>query len=105
MGTAWWPALVFGWPGPILAIIFCVIGIIRARIAWLVAAAVAVAPFSLYIAMNPNAGWALALPLLPLVAGAMSRGSRRMAWVPVVLLTAVVLWIAASIFATQFTRS
>ena len=106
MGVTWWPALVFGWPGPIFAIIFSVAGIASARAAWLFAAAVVIAPFSLYLAMNPDTGWAVGLPLLPLVAaGAMSRGSRRMAWLPVILLTAIVLWLAASIFASRLTSS
>ena len=95
MGVTWWPALVFGWPGPILAIILCVAGIVRARVAWSLAAAAVIAPFSLYLAMNPRAPWAIVLPLLPLVAaGATSRGSKLVAWLSLFLLAAVVLWIA-----------
>jgi hypothetical protein len=68
MSIAWWPALVFGWPGPILAVIFCVVGIVRTRVAWLIAAAVVIAPLSLYLAMNPRVQWGVALPLFPLIA-------------------------------------
>jgi hypothetical protein len=101
MGMTWWPALVFGWPGPIFAIILSVTGIVRARVAWLFVAAAVIAPFSLYLALNPDAGWAVGLPLLPLVAaGAMSRGSRRMAWLPVMVLTAIVLWIAVGVLSS-----
>jgi hypothetical protein len=54
MSIAWWPALVFGWPGPILAVIFCVVGIVRAKVARLIAAAVVVMPFSLYLGLEPS---------------------------------------------------
>ena len=99
MSTTWWPALVFGWPGPILAIIFCVVGIVRARVAWLIAAAVVIMPFSLYLGMNPRVPWGVALPLLPLIAaGATARGSKPIAWLSLLLLTGMILWLASIVF-------
>jgi hypothetical protein len=90
-----WPALVFGWAGPILAIIFSVTGIIRAKGAWLVAAAVVLLPFSFYLTLNPGARWGIWLPLLPLIAArATWRGHTLIAWLSVLLLTVPILWIA-----------
>ena len=91
----WWPLVVFGWPGPILATIFSVIGIVRGRVAWLVAAAVVLIPFSFYLVLNPSGWWGVVLPALPLIAArAISRGATRVAWVAVVLLVAVLLRLA-----------
>ena len=91
----WWPMVVFGWPGPILATIFSVIGIARDRVAWLVAAAVVLIPFSFYLLGTPRFWWCVFLPSLPLIsARAISRGANRLAWVPVVLLVAVLLRLA-----------
>jgi hypothetical protein len=99
MHMAWWPALVFGWPGPILAVIFCVVGIVRAKVAWLIAAALVLLPFSLYLGLNPRAQWGVALPVLPLVAAvAISRGSKPMAWLSLLLLTGTILWLASVVF-------
>ena len=73
----WWPLVVFGWPGPILATIFSVIGIVRGRVAWLVAAAVVLIPFSFYLVLNPSGWWGVVLPALPLIAArAISRGAK-----------------------------
>jgi hypothetical protein len=106
MSMAWWPALVFGWPGPILAIILSVTGIVRAKAAWLIAAAVVILPSSFYLGMNPRVQWGMALPLLPLMAaGAISRGARLIAWLSVLLLTAVILWIAAIVFVGELARA
>ena len=102
MSIEWWPALVFGWPGPILAIIFCVFGIVRARVAWLLAAAVLIMPFSLYLGMNPRVQWGVALPLLPLIAaGATSRGNKPIAWLSLLLLTGMILWLASIVFSER----
>jgi hypothetical protein len=99
MSMAWWPALVFGWPGPILAVIFCVVGIVRAKVAWLIAAAVVLVPLSLYLGLNPRVQWGLALPVLPLVAAAaISRGSTPVAWLSLLLLTGTILWLASVVF-------
>ena len=91
----WWPLVVFGWPGPILATIFSVIGIVRGRVAWLVAAAVVLIPFSFYVLLNPSGWWGVLRPVLPLAAArAISRGAKRVAWVAVVLLVAVLMRLA-----------
>jgi hypothetical protein len=99
MSIAWWPALVFGWPGPILAVIFCVVGIVRAKVAWMIAAAVVLMPLSLYLGMNPRVQWGVALPVLPLIAAvAISRGSKPIAWLSLLLLTGMILWLAGIVF-------
>ena len=104
VSIAWWPALVFGWPGPILAVIFCVVGIVRAKVAWLIAAAVVLMPFSLYLGLNPRVQWGVALPLFPLIAaGATSRGSKRIAWLSLLLLTGMILWLASIVFGERVT--
>jgi hypothetical protein len=91
----WWPALVFGWPGPILAIIFAVNGLVRGKAAWLVAAAVVALPFSFYLVLNPGGQWGVLLPVLPLIgARAVSRGAKPTALVSVLLLAAVILGFA-----------
>ena len=96
----WWPAVVFGWPGPILAIALSVTGLVNGRAAWLVAAAAAMAPFSFYLLLTPRFWWCACLPALPLAAaGALSRRAPRAAWVPVLALIAVVSWIAALVIA------
>jgi CBS domain containing-hemolysin-like protein len=99
MSIAWWPALVFGWPGPILAVIFCVVGIVRAQVAWLIAAAIVLMPFSLYLGLNPRVQWGVVLPVFPLIAaGAIARGSKPIAWLSLLLLTGVILWLASIVF-------
>jgi hypothetical protein len=99
MSIPWWPALVFGWPGPILAVIFCVVGIVRAKVAWLIAAAVVLIPLSLYLGLNPRVQWGVALPVLPLIAaGAMSRGSKPIAWLSLLLLIGMLVWLASIVF-------
>jgi hypothetical protein len=105
MSVMWWPALVFGWPGPILAIIFCVTGIVRALVAWLIAAAVVIVPFSLYLAMNPRVQWGIVLPLLPLIAArATSRGFKLIAWLSLLFLTATILWITRIVLVGELAR-
>lgn len=104
MSIPWWPALVFGWPGPILAVTFCVVGIVRAKVAWLIAAAVVITPLSLYLGMNPRVQWGIALPLFPLIAaGATSRGSKTIAWLSLLLLTGMILWLASIVFGERVT--
>ena len=91
----WWPMVVFGWPGPILATIFSVVGIVRGRVAWLVTAAVVLMPFSFYLLLTPGSWSCGFLPALPLLAArAISRGAKRVAWVAIVLLVAVLLRLA-----------
>jgi hypothetical protein len=91
----WWPMAVFGWPGPILATIFSVVGMVRGRVGWLVAAAVVLIPFSFYLLLTPRFWWCGILPALPLIAArAISRGAKSVAWVAIVLLVAVLLRLA-----------
>ena len=91
----WWPAVIFGWPGPILATIVSVAGIARRRVAWLVAAAVLLVPFSFYLLLTPRLWWCVFLPALPLLAArAVSRRAPRVAWAAVVPLVAVLTWLA-----------
>ena len=91
----WWPAVVFGWPGPILAIVCSIVGVIRRKPAWLVAAAVVLTPFSFYLLLTPRVWWGAFLPALPLTAaGATSRGAKGVAWAFVILLATVVLGLA-----------
>jgi hypothetical protein len=94
----WWPALVFGWPGPLLAIALSATGLVRGSAAWLVAAALALAPFSFYLLLTPRFWWGACLPALPLIAaGALSRHARRAAWAPVLALLAVIVWLAGTV--------
>ncbi len=65
-----WPAIVFGWPAVLLALVLSAAGITRNKPVFLVAAAAIVTPFSLYLAANPGIGRiGLAIPLLLIGAG------------------------------------
>lgn len=75
MTFEWLWVAVFGWPGPLMALWLAVVGLLSRRPAWLVGAAVAVLPFSVYLAGHPGARWGILLPALPL-AGAFALGSR-----------------------------
>jgi hypothetical protein len=87
--------MVFGWPGPILAIVLAIVGVARGRIGWLVAAAMVLAPFSFYLLLTPRFWWGVFLPVLPLTAaGAISRNAGGVAWAAALLLAAVVLGLA-----------
>ena len=60
----WWPALVFGWPAILLAVVLSVMGILRRKPVWLAVAATVVIPFSFYLAGSPRFRWiGLAIPL------------------------------------------
>ena len=73
-----WPAVVFGWPGPILAILCILAAVVTRRAGLLIAAAVLALPFSLYLAATPRfEWWGLLLAALPLVA---FFAVRRRAW-------------------------
>ena len=90
-----WLVPVFGWPGPIIALVLCILGIVWLWPAVLVVAAVFVLPFSLFIGLHPGHEWAFLLPLPPLAgARALARGSTRLAWSSVALLTALLAWLA-----------
>jgi len=95
----WWPAVVFGWPGPILAILLSVVGVVRRKVPLLIVATVVVFPFSFYLLLTPRFPWGILLPVLPLIAArATSRGATRIAWVSVLLLAGTILLIAGLMY-------
>ena len=84
MTFEWWPALVFGWPGPILAILLSVIGVVTGKRGWLVVAAFVLVLFALYLGANPRTRWLFLLPLVPsLGAIAIARRASLLAWLTV----------------------
>lgn len=99
MSLEWWPALVFGWPGPLVAIALSVVGVVKARGVWLVWAMVVLLPFSVYLAANPRTEWGWLLPGIPLAgAYAVQRGSSVLGWLSVAALTGIVLWLVVIFF-------
>jgi hypothetical protein len=99
MSFEWWPALVFGWPGPILALLLSMIGVVARRRGWLVSAGVVLLPFALYLGANPRTQWLGLLPLVPFLGGvAITRGSALLAWLSVLMLSATVTWVALVAF-------
>lgn len=90
-----WLVPVFGWPGPVIALVLCILGIAWRWPAVLVVAAVVVLPFSVYIGLHPGHEWAFLLPLLPLAgARALAHGSTRLAWSSVAMLASPLMWLA-----------
>jgi len=72
------PVAAFIWAGPFLAILCLLAAAGTRHPGFLIAAAVAVLPFSIYLAMMPAfKGWALLLAVLPVVAFV---AVRRRAW-------------------------
>lgn len=95
----WWPALVFGWPGIVVAIGLTAAGIIRRKWLWPLISAIIAAPFSFYLAGSPALGW-LALLLAPmLVASGMlvKYGRAGAAWLCLVPFVGVCGWLAAAV--------
>ncbi len=65
-----WPAIVFGWPAVLLALVLSAAGITRNKPVFLAAAVAIVIPFTLYLAANPGIGWiGLVIPILLIGAG------------------------------------
>lgn len=94
MNLEWWLVPLFGWPGPILAVVLSIAGIIASKRTWLFAAAVILFPFAIYLGANPRTEWLFVLPLLPLIGGiAISRGSNGLAWISILTLLAIVTWV------------
>ncbi len=93
----WWPALVFGWPAIVLAIVLSVVGITKKSAQVLVAAAIIAAPFSLYIGGTPRVGWlGFMIPVLLVGASVAVRYRRvEIAWLSLVPVVAVVGWVAS----------
>ena len=93
----WWPALVFGWPPILLAIVLSVLGITKGLPALLAASAVIATPFSLYLGGTPRVGWlGFMIPVL-LIGAAVAVRNRRAgtAWLLLVPVVAVVGWVAS----------
>ncbi len=95
MNLEWWLVPLFGWPGPILAVVLSIIGIIALDRTWLFGAAAVLCPFSVYLGANPRTQWLSFLPLLPLLGGwAVSRGRIGLAWTSVLILLVLSTWFA-----------
>ena len=93
-----WLLPVFGWPGPVIALVLCVLGIVWVWPAVLVVAAVFVLPISFYIGLHPDHAWAFLQPLLPIAgARALACGSTRLAWSALALLAAPLAWLARGV--------
>ncbi len=92
----WWPAVVFGWPAIILALVLSVAGVIRKKPIWLYVAAVIVIPFTFYLFGSPRIGPAgLTIPLLLAGAGiAVRRGRYDLAWLLLAPFAGVIAWLA-----------
>jgi hypothetical protein len=97
--VSWWPALVFGWPAIILALILSVLGITRRRCVLLAAAAVITMPFSFYLLASPVLGWSgLAIPSCLLGAGAAIRYHRTtLAWLLLLPVFCIIAWVANAV--------
>ncbi len=93
----WWPAVVFGWPAILLALVLSVAGIAKRMPLLLAAAAVIAAPFSLYLAGSPRIGWiGLGIPLLLAAAGVAVHYRRpQIAWPLLVPVVALIGWVAS----------
>lgn len=86
------PVAAFMWAGPFLAILCLLAAVGTRHQGFLIAAAVAVLPFSAYLAMTPRfQGWGLLLAALPVVAYVAAR--RRAWWGVAGSLAAFVGWI------------
>lgn len=93
----WWPAVVFGWPAILLALVLSVLAIAKRKPSLLAASAVIAAPFSLYVGGTPRVGWlGLIIPVLLIGAG-VSVHYRWVgtAWLLVVPVVVVVGWVAS----------
>jgi hypothetical protein len=94
-----WMAFLFGWPGPLLAIFFSVLGIIAGQRGWFVAAAIVLLPFAIYLGASPRTQWLFLLPLAPVFGGiAIARGSFLLAWLSVLVLSGVVTRVGLVVF-------
>lgn len=95
MNDVLWLVPVFGWPGPVIALVLCTLGIVWLWPPVLVVAAMFVLPFSFFIGLHPGHEWAFLLPLVPLAgARALVRGSTSLAWSSSALLAAPLAWLA-----------
>ena len=92
----WWPAVVFGWPAVILALILSVAGIVRKRPIWLFVAAIILIPITIYLIGSPRIGWmGFTIPVSLSGAGiAVRRRREGLAWVLLAPFVGVFVWLA-----------
>ncbi len=93
----WWPAVVFGWPAIILALVLSVLGISKRIPGLLAFAAIIATPFSLFLGGGPRFGWlGFMIPVL-LIGASVAVRYRRMeiAWSLLVPIVAVLAWVAS----------
>jgi len=92
----WWPAVVFGWPAVIVALILSVAGIVRKKPIWLFVAAVILIPITIYLIGSPRIGWVgLAIPLLLSGGGiAVRRRRQGLAWALLAPVVGAFVWLA-----------
>ena len=91
-----WPAIVFGWPAVLLALVLSVLGIARLKPAYVAGGAALAIPFSFYLTGTPRFWWmGLGIPLL-LIGAAIAVKYRRaeIAWTLLVPAVAAVGWLA-----------
>lgn len=91
-----WPAILFGWPAILAAFALSASGIVRGKPWWVLVAAIAVLPISLYLAGTPRFGWfGLSIPLLLAGAGvAVYFRHSRVAWFLLAPYVGVFAWLA-----------
>lgn len=94
---SWWPAVVFGWPAILLALMLSVLAIIRRKPSVLFASAAIVAPFSLYLGGTPKIGWlGFMIPVFLIGAGVAVHHRRvTAAWLLLAPVVAVIGWVAS----------
>ena len=101
MSLSWWPVLVFGAPGAILALVVSGIGVAVSRPSLLVVGALVACPSALYLGAHPGA-WPtmIILPLAPLLSAIALHNEKRLLAIAllfpnalaVIYLTAISLW-------------
>ncbi len=93
----WWPAVVFGWPAILLALVLSVLGISKRIPGLLAVAAVIATPFSLFLGGGPRFGWlGFMIPVLLLGASVAVRYRRvEIAWLLLLPIVAVLGWVAS----------
>ena len=93
----WWPAVVFGWPAILLALVLSVLGISKRIPGLLAFAAIIATPFSLFLGGSPRFGWlGFMIPVLLIGASVAVRYRRiEIAWLLLVPVVAVLGWVAS----------
>ncbi len=93
----WWPAVVFGWPAILLALVLSVMGVAKRSPLPLVVAAVIATPFSFFLGGSPRFGWlGFMIPALLIGASIAVRYRRvEIAWLLLVPIVVVLGWVAS----------